>query len=208
MKILVSCLAYDEGKSGISDYINSTVKELVQVVEKQDGKTLSDTSSSITLLIHRSDSVIFPVTSPKLHCWFVRDYLKHPLLSMLWHLYVLPLLLTLKKYDLVFLPAGNRRLMAFYPSKTVVTFHDLSQYHVSGKYDRFRMFYIKHVVPYYLSKAPHIFAISENTKNDLIRFYHIEPSRISVNYNGYSIDKLLNPIPEAEMRSRFGIQKK
>lgn len=161
----------------------------------------------VDLLIYKSDIAIFPVKHPNLRFIAVAEYLKKPLYSMFWHLFVAPFCYRLKSYDLVFLPAGNRRLFVRYPSRTVVTFHDLSQFHVSAKYDKLRMAYIKHIIPHYLKKAPHIYAISENTKNDIIRFYHIPPNRIKVNYNGYDRSKLQVRISEIELRTRIGVEK-
>ncbi len=195
MKILVSCLAFDEGKSGISDYIVSTVKEMI--IEHE-----------VFLLIHPSDASIFPLSSDKLHFRYVAEWIKRPLISMFWHLFILPFSMNFNFYDLFFLPAGNRRLMAHYPKRTVVTFHDLSQFHIPSKYDGFRMFYIKKIIPYFLRKAPCIYAISENTKKDLIRFYAIPANKIEVNYNGYNPQKLENPISLEELHNKFNLHKK
>jgi len=203
MKILVSCLAYDEGKSGISDYINSTVQELLSLGDDQPSE-----AHQLWLLIHPSDAAIFPVKHPRLNYIYVSEWLKRPLFSMLWHLYFLPLKVKLKSFDLVFLPAANRRLLARYPNNVILTFHDLSQFHIPGKYDRFRTFYVKQLIPHYLAKARKIQAISENTKNDLLRYYRIKPIRITVNYNGYNPAKLDNPVPEDILRHKLGTRKK
>ncbi len=203
MKILVSCLAYDDGKSGISDYINSTVQELLAL-----GDEKPDQEHQLWLLIHPSDARVFPLRHPRLQFIYLAEWLKRPLFSMLWHLYLLPLKVKLKSYDLVFLPAGNRRLLARYPENVVLTFHDLSQFHIPGKYDRFRTFYVKQLIPHYLAKARRIQAISENTKNDLLRYYRIKPTRITVNYNGYNPDKLDHPVSEEALRQKLGTSKK
>jgi len=168
-KILVSCLAFDNGKSGISDYIVSTVKQMIKLHD-------------VYLLIHPSDIEVFPLRDPHLHFIEVAEWIKKPIISMLWHLYILPWSPSLKRYDLIFLPAANRRLFCRYNHKTILTFHDLSQFHIRSKYDLLRNFYIKHIVPHYLHKAPLIYAISESTKYDLRRFYGIPGNRIHVNY--------------------------
>jgi len=194
MKILVSVLVFDEGKSGVADYTISVCRELSK-------------EHKLDVLIHPSDAGIFPVNNENISFRYVADYLKKPLLSMFWHLYILPVVLSAKRYDLIMLPAGNRRLIVYYPAQTVVTFHDLAQYHIPDKYDKLRMFYVKHIIPYYLRKAPIIMAISENTKNDLIRYYNLPSSKIEVNYNGYSPEKLQTNVSEAELRQRFKLCK-
>lgn len=195
MKIFVSCIAFDEGKSGISDYIISVVRIMLR-------------EHQVHLLIYHSDISLFPLRDKNLKFISVPDYLKKPLISMFWHLYILPFKYNYKQFDLVFLPAGNRRLFARYPANTVVTFHDLSQFYIPEKYDKLRMAYIKYIIPHYIKKAPHIYAISENTKNDMLRYYHMDPHQIKVNYNGYDPSKLQTKISEIELRSRLGISQK
>lgn len=194
-KILVSCVAYDGGKSGISDYIVSVVREFIKEHE-------------VHLLIHPEDREIFPIQSPRLHFIEIPQVLAKPLLSMAWHLYVLPFWHSLKRYDLIFLPAANRRLFCKYNDRTILTFHDLSQFHIPGKYNFLRMFYIKHIVPHYLHKAPIIYAISESTKYDLRRYFGIPGNRIHVNYNGYDPHKLENPSDRAELETKYGFKGK
>ncbi len=194
MKIFFSCIAFDEGKSGISDYIISVLRVMLR-------------KHQVDLLIHNSDIPLIPIQCDNLRFVIVRDCLKKPILSMFWHLYYLPFRYKYSSYDLVFLPAGNRRLFARYPAHTVVTFHDLSQYHIPEKYDRLRMAYIKYIIPHYLKKAPIVYAISENTKNDILRYYHMLPQQILVNYNGYDPAKLETTVTEETLRSKFQISK-
>jgi glycosyltransferase involved in cell wall biosynthesis len=193
-RILVSLLAFDKGKSGIADYTVSVCRELSR-------------RHKLDLLIHPSDTAIFPFRNDNLTFRLVPEYLKPALLSTLWHLYILPWVMQAKRYDLILLPAGNRRLLARYPQQTVVTFHDLAQYHVPDRYDRWRMFYVKHIVPHYLRRAPHIMAISENTKNDLIKYYYLPPQLITVNYNGFDPEKIRLQVSEQEMRSHYHLDK-
>lgn len=191
-KLAVSCLAFDEGKSGISDYTVNVVRELLKREE-------------LVLLIHQSDLDLFPIKDPRLGYYIVPERIKRPIVSMFWHLYILPGIVQKQGWEKLFLPAGNRRLLSRYPIPTVVTFHDLSQFHICGKYDAFRMFYIKHIIPHYLKKAGTIFAISESTKADMIRFYKMKPQQIAVNYNGYDPQKLEADMPQKDFVSRFGI---
>lgn len=172
-RIFVSGMAYDGGKSGIGGYINEVTKELARGHEVE-----------IALLNCDADS--FPVKNVKVKR--VGDFLGKPLFNMFWHLFILPfyLLFNRKRFDLIFLPAANRRVLAFYPVKTVATIHDLSQFNVEAKYDKFRMFYIKKVLPFFLKKAHSFVAVSRNTKNDVLKYYGFSPEKIAVVYNGYS----------------------
>ena len=77
MRILISCIPYDGGKSGISVYIDNIVREL------------SDAGHDLTVLIDSVDFEHFrsyPVIK-------VPDWASAPLLSMLYHLLVVPFLI-------------------------------------------------------------------------------------------------------------------
>jgi glycosyltransferase involved in cell wall biosynthesis len=193
--ILVSALVFDEGKSGVAEYIVSVCEELSK-------------HCKLEILIHPSDLQIFPVRNGNIKFRLIPETLKRPLISMLWHLYVLPYLLKAGNYDVVLLPTGNRRLMSHYPANCVVTFHDLAQYYIPDKYDRLRMAYVKYIIPHYLRNAPVVMAISENTKNDLIKHYNLPLSKITVNYNGCNPERLRTELSEQEFRGKYNIRKK
>jgi glycosyltransferase involved in cell wall biosynthesis len=193
-KILISALVFDEGKSGIAEYVVSVCNELSK-------------ENSLEIMIHPSDEKVFPVRNKNVKFRIIPEYLKKPLLSMLWHLYILPIIIQPVKYDFILLPAGNRRLISRYPANCVVTFHDLSQHYIPDKYDKLRMFYVKHIIPHYLRKAPIIMAISENTKNDLIRHCNLAPYRIEVNYNGFNQHRLQTNLKEEEFRVKYELNK-
>ena len=48
------------------------------------------------------------------------------------------------------------------------------------------LLYIKKVLPHYVRKAQSIVAISESTRNDLIKYWHIPEEKITVVYNGFT----------------------
>jgi glycosyltransferase involved in cell wall biosynthesis len=172
-KILVSAMGYDGGKSGISEYINSTVLELAK-------------KNKIDLMILKKELENCPFKgNDNINLIIYSDFLAKPAINMLWHLFIFPFTFSFKKYDFVFLPAGNRRLFCRYPIKTYITMHDLSQYHIENKYDKFRMYYVKKIIPRYLKKADVIFSISESTKKDLIKYYQLDEKKIVINHNGF-----------------------
>ncbi|MCD4651365.1 MAG: WecB/TagA/CpsF family glycosyltransferase, partial [Candidatus Cloacimonetes bacterium] len=169
--IFVSGFAYDRGKSGISDYNNNVLKNM-------------SAESEVHLIMSDKDRKAFPVQAPRIHFIKAPTFV-HPVMEMSCHLFILPFSRDFTSYDLVFLPAGNRRLFCLYPANTVVTIHDLSQFHIPAKYDALRMFYITRVVPFFLKYAPRIIAISKSTRADLQKYYHIPVEKITLNYNGF-----------------------
>lgn len=46
------------------------------------------------------------------------------------------------------------------------------------------MFYIKHVIPFFLKRADKIFTVSRCTADDILKHYGIKQERLIVNHNG------------------------
>lgn len=173
-QILMIAMPYDQGRSGISSYIRSVANELAE-------------TDHLTLFLLKKDAEIFPLkASEQVKIVTFSNLWAKPLVNMLWHLFILPLLISWKTYDLVFLPAGNRRLLAWFRGNVVVTFHDLSQFHIEAKYDAFRMFYIRKIIPFFLKKYQQIMCVSQATADDLVKFYQVPPEHLIVNHNGFS----------------------
>ena len=168
MKILLSAIPFDNGKSGISVYIREVVK------------ALESAGHDLTLIVEDDGAKEFERFE------LIKIKKRNALFSMLYSLFILPWRIRWKKFDFCIMLAANRRVFYRYPIFTIAVVHDLSQYHVPVKYDRFRMFYIKKVLPHYVRKAQSIVAISQSTRNDLIKYWHIPEEKISVVYNGFT----------------------
>ncbi|MBO5762215.1 MAG: WecB/TagA/CpsF family glycosyltransferase [Lentisphaeria bacterium] len=168
MKILLSAIPFDNGQSGISVYI----REIVKALEEQGHK--------LTLIVEDDGAKEFDRFE------LIRIKKRRALFSMLYSLFILPWRINWKKFDFCIMLAANRRVFCRYPIFTIAVVHDLSQYHVPVKYDRFRMFYIKNILPYYVRKAQKVVAISQSTKNDLIKYWHIAEEKITVVYCGFT----------------------
>ena len=200
-KIFFSAMAYDSGKSGISVYINNVLRELAARNDCQ-----------LEVLACREDVKLLP-QSENIKYLEVSPFICKPVVNMLWHLFILPWTIDWKKYDFAILPAGNRRLISRCRKFTIAVVHDLSQYHVEQKYDCFRMFYCRRILPFFLKRINRVVAVSGSTGEDLEKYWGIPASRISVNYNGYD-EKCFSPVTgeaDAETKAllkRLGIDKK
>ncbi len=171
MKLLVDCIPFDDGKSGISVYIREVVR------------ALAAEGHELTLLLEpNANDPAFEghavIRAP--------GYTRKAVFSMLWHLYVLPRKLKWKRFNAFLVLAANRRMPGKLKLPTVAVVHDLSQYHVEAKYDAFRMFYIKRLLPHYVRKAHRVVAISKSTANDLIAHWRIPERKVAVVYNGFT----------------------
>ena len=169
MKILLSAIPFDNGKSGISVYIRGVVR------------ALESAGHELTLIVEDDGAKEFERFE------LIRIKKRRALFSMLYSLFILPFRINWKKYDLCIMLAANRRVFCRYPIFTIAVVHDLSQYHVPVKYDRFRMFYIMHILPHYVRKAQAVCAISNSTRNDLVKYWGISEEKITTVYNGFTV---------------------
>ena len=111
MKILFSCVPFDGGKSGISVYM----KHLVDALSTQN--------QQLTLIVE-ADAVSFFPEYPKI---VLPRCCRKALVSMLYHLFILPFRIRFRDFDMVILGAANRRAFCRYPIFTAAVVHDLSQ---------------------------------------------------------------------------------
>ena len=201
MRLLVSCIPYDSGKSGISTYVREVVKalaaqghELTLLCEPEEtgrGRDcgVSDeggergASSLASLVPAASDQI-------SIRSVFAPRWTRRAVFSMLWHLFVLPFKLRRwrRDFDGFVICAANRRVCAWYPIETTATVHDLANFHIPGKYSRLRMFYLAHVLPFFAKRAQHLVAVSEATKTDMVKFWHCREEDVTVLYNGLTRD--------------------
>ena len=168
MKILVSCLGYDSGKSGISVYMRNVVK------------WLESPRNDITLVVESDASKDFG-NAKKI---VVPRFFSKSLMGYLWHIFALPLIA--KNYDCLLVLAGNRRFCPFGIFPKVGVVHDLSQYHVRSKYGALRMFQLMKIQPVLGKTFDAIAAISLSTKEDISMYWGVPPEQIELNYNGIS----------------------
>ncbi|MDD5727861.1 MAG: WecB/TagA/CpsF family glycosyltransferase [Victivallales bacterium] len=195
-RIFFSAMAYDSGRSGVSVYINNVLRELAA---KDDCR--------LDVAACRDDIELLP-KSEKITYIRVPPFFCRPLVNMFWHLFILPFTVRWRNYDFAVLPAGNRRLFCRCPKFTVAVVHDLAQYHVKRKYDGFRTFYFRRVLPFFLKRVNRVVAVSGSTAADLERYWHIPASRITVNHNGYDRKNFNSGLPGSEaLLERLGIDR-
>ncbi len=183
MKLFVSCIPYDGGKSGISVYVREVVRELCRqgheltlLCEPEEGTRRAPGFSGEAALSPLHE--IRHVHAPR--------WTRRPVLSMLWHLLFLPFWIRRHRrdFDGFVICAANRRVCAWYPLPTTATVHDLANFHVPGKYSRMRMFYLAHVLPHFAKKAQRLVAVSGATKADMVKFWKCREGNVTVLYNG------------------------
>jgi glycosyltransferase involved in cell wall biosynthesis len=192
MKIGISALATDSGKSGISQYVANVVGRLVALAPQHD----------FIAFINQADAPWVRTWHPRLDVVSLPDWTAHPIAGIVWHAAALPGTLRRHRCDLAFMPAGNRRLAWSYGVPSVGTVHDFSQLHVPQKYDAARMFYIMRVLPRMMRRLTRVISVSESTRRDLESFARVPAGRIRVIYNGADLQRF-TPRPQASARKEL-----
>ena len=170
MKIGITTFGGDGGKSGISQYIINLLREFEQV---KNGVTFEVNT-------YADEKNLFMSAGSSMECALLSPKLRHPLLNIAWHQTGLPQHCRRGGFDVLFLPAGNRRAPVWAPCPTVGTVHDFSSIHVKAKYDPSRMFYIKKVLPFLARRFTKVLTVSESSKRDIVEFARVPEDRVVV----------------------------
>lgn len=130
------------------------------------------------MLTYKSEKSIFIPENSKLTSSCFSETWRSPVKNIFWHQACLQQ--HAKKYDILFLPAANRRLPMICSTKTVGTVHDFSSIHIAGKYNLTRDFYIKKVLPFLVRRLDYVLTVSESSKKDIVAFAKVPEDRITV----------------------------
>jgi glycosyltransferase involved in cell wall biosynthesis len=191
MKIAISTSVIQRGKTGVAQYVFALLKGLQTHGHEHE----------FTLFVLEEDLPLFAFVESTMKIVPVSERFRSPLKNIFWHQTKLPALIRKHKIDVLHVPS-YRRMLWRRPCALVATIHDLAPFHVSGKYDWKRMFYGR-VVAKQLAKRQHeIIAISENTAEDIRRFFVISRKKISVVYNGLDHERFF-PGPKADAKKRI-----
>jgi glycosyltransferase involved in cell wall biosynthesis len=115
---------------------------------------------------------------------------RHPFLWIMWFEFMLPFVLRKHKPDLFLSPDGMISLLSSTPS--VAAIHDLNFIYHKKDMPFLVEKYYNYFFPRFAKKSVRLATVSEYSKQDIIKNYHIEPSKIDVVYNGSNL--LYTPI--------------
>lgn len=96
----------------------------------------------------------------------------------------------------------NFSLLLWSEVPVVAVVHDMIEFHVAGKFDRFRMVYRQLAVPRLARKANEVITVSESSKQDIIRYCGISASKITVASNGCDFD-VFQPVVGRKLADRL-----
>lgn len=168
--VLYVALPYDQGRSGISEYIRATLREL------------SGRHDVCLLALERDLPELEACLAPGQHRLLpLANHWEQPLASLWFFSMRLPGIARRSGVDAVFIPAGNRRCLISSPVPVVTTVHDLAPLRLQRKYDPLRQLYLQRVLPALLRRAGQLVAISEQTRSDLASLTGIHGVSLALN---------------------------
>jgi len=127
---------------------------------------------------------------------------RHPLLFLAWFEVSLPLHFKRTKPDIFLSPDGFLSLAT--NVKSVGVIHDLNFEHFPEDIPFLVRKYYSEMFPRFAQKATRIATVSEYSKTDITKTYHIDPSRIDVVYNGAgTIFEPLSSPEQSATRNKF-----
>ncbi|MCL5666967.1 MAG: glycosyltransferase family 4 protein [Patescibacteria group bacterium] len=99
----------------------------------------------------------------------------------------------LRAPDILFVPAAS--LPAVHPKKSYVTIHDVAWRIYPKTFKMLKRLYLEFIARFACKFAAKIIAVSQATKNDLIKFYGIAGSKIAVVHHGFEETPVQPEIP-------------
>lgn len=181
--------------------MSTYILDLLRALQQEDDE------NAYRIFMAQNEEALLLLSNPHFRKVIKPSWIGRPLPNIMWH-NTAPALNN-RQLDVVHIPSA-RRVPLLKRTKVVATVHDLAAFTVEAKYDPARMFFNRRMVPAMIRRADHVIAVSESTKNDLLRYVGYNENRISVIHSGIDHD-LFVPMARAQARERLqmmhGIEK-
>lgn len=187
---------YSENPSGVGIYTREILNNLQQKIKEDNIEMVYYSYTSNGL---KGNNKIVPVKLPFLFEYLFKWFL--PLHRILWNFFYLPFLA--KKFDLVYSLSSHG---SPFIKKQIITIHDLICFHFPRQHT-FQFLYFKYLFPSVIKAAKQIIAISNFTKNEIVKYYNAPEQKVCVVYNGSDhLANLQEQIVETEIKSLQNIK--
>jgi glycosyltransferase involved in cell wall biosynthesis len=203
MQVGVALGGTDLGVSGIGRFVRAGLPRLARRVEDAGG-TVTGIGTPAELAAFSTELGDSRTVELSLR------YAK-PGANALWHFFAADSAARAAGVDVLLFPAANRRFAWAGQIPTVAVVHDLAQFHVPGKYDVLRTLYAKQVLARALRKASALVAVSDATRDDMVRVLGCAQRDVRVVHNGVDTDLFRShcgePAALVELRRSQGIDR-
>lgn len=169
--------ALKQPRCGVEEYSYQLIKHLTMLPETREHRFFLYTPAKLFNNLTKSEK-IFWQSLPE-------NFILRPLIfPVIWTQARLSLEMFLHRPELLFIPVHV--LPIIHPEKSVVTIHGLEYEYYPEMYAAGHLKYLKWSTKYSTDQARKIIAVSENTKNDLIKFYKLPARKITVVRHGFT----------------------
>ncbi len=198
MKVALSTSVGQRGRSGVATYLSGLI----------DGLLRTQSDLQLTLIGLEEDRALFAPWLGSCTWHGVREFWRPAARDIFWHQCLLPRVLRRGGYELLHIPS-YRRIVARPPCAQVVTIHDCAAFAVKGKYDAFRMFYGKRVVPRLARRAQEVITVSSATADDVALHFRLPRPNMRVVWNGIDHARFrpLGELATSVFRARMGLHR-
>ncbi len=171
MKIAVNARELLKGRmEGIGRYIFETTRQMV--LDHPDDKFFFFFDRKYDPSFIFADNVTPVVIYPQA---------RHPLLWYIWFEIAIPYYL--KKYKIDVFYSGDTYLSMKTKVPTLLVCHDIAYKHYPNHIKKIHLDYYENNFSKYHHRADHIVAVSEFTRQDIIKLYKLDPNKVSVGHN-------------------------
>ena len=197
MKIGILTDYLDDYYAGITTYTLNLVKELLKIDKKNDYKLIHHTKSS-SEIYKNGREILFPLPP-------VPYYKK-----TIWKNFLLPRRLKKINLDIIHDPTAIAPFPKNALFKKIVTILDITPYLFPETHPFLTKWQFRRAIKRIRADIDLIITISQNTKNDLIKYFGVSPVKIKVVYLGVS--KKYRIIPDEDLlervRQKYNLPKK
>jgi len=109
-----------------------------------------------------------------------------------------------EKLDIFFSPSHYSPL--FCPCPTIPTIHDIGYLQFQNQFTKKDFYQLKNWTIQSLKKAKHIITVSQFSKDEIIKTYHINPQKITIAYNGVENPPKINSKIQQKILSSYNLQ--
>jgi len=183
--------AFLKQRTGIEEYSYQVIKHLA---DRQTSLTKETSDCQVVLYLRKNQEIDFIL--PK--NWNAR-VIQWP---RFWTQIGLSLEMIFHPVDTLFIPAHT--VPVVHSKNTIVTIHGLEYEFCPKAYSPWETFYMRWSIKNSCRWAKKIIAVSNNTKQDLIKLYKVPENKIEVIYEGYgSIGKSQIQNPKSQINTKY-----
>ncbi|WP_320129926.1 glycosyltransferase family 1 protein [uncultured Sphaerochaeta sp.] len=172
--IKIGCPSFgtDCGRSGIGSYFRELLDRFDQAPYSQD--------YSFELIGPEKDKEYYLEGKKNISWYQVENVDGSPMQNFFWNQFKLPKICKERHYDLLFLPAANRRICGWAPCPIIGTVHDLATLHLKNKYDFSHAVFNRNMLPFLIRRLDSIITVSQFSKDDIVKFAKVPEKRVTV----------------------------